>query len=106
GLHDWAVKALGTRSRAEDDKSIARSERWLRLSSAVEWMAREVEPPSGGWQSLESKCPRVSWHRKCRRMPRSIRPTRARRPSDASVDPTDARNCPTRRAREPTARDI
>src|SRR6516162_3926634 len=31
-------------------------------------------------------------HRECRQLPRSIRPTRARRPSDASVDPTEARN--------------
>jgi hypothetical protein len=32
---------------------------------------------------------------------RSIRPTRASRPSDASVDPTDARNSSTRRAHAP-----
>jgi hypothetical protein len=33
-------------------------------------------------------------------------PTRARRPFDASVDPTEARNCPTRRARAPTTRNV
>jgi hypothetical protein len=65
-----------TRSRAEGDKSIVRSERRMRLSSAVEWLAGEVKPPGGRWQSSWWRRPQVSPQGKCRWMPRSILPKR------------------------------
>jgi hypothetical protein len=41
-----------TRSRAEGERSRGRSGRWLRLSSAVEWLAGEVRPPSAACQTF------------------------------------------------------
>jgi hypothetical protein len=62
------------------------------LASAGEWLAGEVKPPQRQTAKPLGRRPQVSWHRKCRRMPRSIRsPRRTLRHELTSVCPTEAR---------------
>src|SRR5262249_20041038 len=51
---------LSTRSRAEGDRSRARPKRRLLLSSALEWLAGEVKPPTGRRQSLRQKAASIA----------------------------------------------
>jgi RNA polymerase sigma factor (sigma-70 family) len=46
------AKAPGDRSRAEGDKSIARSKLWPRVASAVEWLAGEANHPVSDGEAI------------------------------------------------------
>jgi hypothetical protein len=75
GVHPDLIKL------AVRDAVVRRKPRW-----------RNAPSPRGPRCASLGRRPQVSRRLKCRRMPRSIRPTRARRPFDASVDHTEVRS--------------
>jgi hypothetical protein len=90
----------GNRSRAEGDTSIAGSRPWPRRRSAVEWPVGESKRSGVKRTKPRGKSPQVPWHRKWRRIPRSMKPeqiggiaTRAEACRDRCAPDRGARRC-------------